>query len=802
MRAELGIKTRVVFALACAIGWVLTASRRLLRGPGPHAILVQRRGRLGDVLVILPMLEALRARHPAARIVLGVDAGSPARALLAGSAAIDAIRVLEDDTVPASIIGRLSELISLLAERFDVLISGERFALLPFAFYCGAPLRIGFDEGAPHQTLQNARVLLDPGRHAVDNHLALAARLDAPPLGHGSEPRLRHFARATAGLAPELTGTTYVVLHAGAQKPSRRWPIDRFAALAERLLASDPGLRVAISGTAGEVALGETIVSGLSPALRSRCIPLAGRTDLLGLIALLDGARAVVSNDTGVMHLARARGAPLVALLGPENDAYWGPYPRGPHPVTALRHVVPCAPCERWDCTPHYCMRSLGVAEVFEAVTKLVGSAGAGSYEIMRDEHSWADLEAAGLPMPPVRVVGTATDRAATTFAQAPALSARDAAGRRYAGYPRAAHSEAFDAPPEAANDDAFVAIGVAQGAALPATTGAAVAVLMRSPDVSAVRLPDGGAIVRESRFSDAPAPGDASDDAPRAPGTGAQLVEIARSVWAYRELLQQITLRDVRIRYAQAVMGFGWAILMPAFIVGAGVLIRSAMAYVSGTPIGSEAVFGIALKALPWAFFVGAIGFATTSLSGNFELVTKVAFPRIVLPLSAVLTQVVDSAIGAGVVLLLAVSMGVPISATWLWAPVIAALVITYTSAAAIFLACANLFFRDVKYLVQVFLTFGIFFTPVFFEPEMLGPLGGKLLMLNPLSPLLEGLRLAVAQGHDLASPLRLLDAQGQSVLVWTPLYLVYAGVVAVGGLVGSALLFRRLESLFAEHV
>jgi ABC-type polysaccharide/polyol phosphate export permease len=378
----------------------------------------------------------------------------------------------------------------------------------------------------------------------------------------------------------------------------------------------------------------------------------------------------------------------------------------------------------------------------------------------------------------------------------------QETAGRHYAGYPRTARADASVATPEAKSGDAFVAVGLARDAALPTTTGAAVAVLLRSPDIDAVRLPDGVAIVREDRLPAAPGSGEDADDVSRQPGMGAQLVALARSVWAYRELLQQITLRDVRIRYAQAVMGFGWAVLMPAIIVGAGILVRSAMAYVSGSQIETTEIYGLALKALPWAFFVGAVGFATTSLTGNFELVTKVAFPRIVLPLAAVLTQVVDSAIGASVVLLLAPFLGVPVSATWLWLPLLALLVLVYTSAAAIFLSCANLFFRDVKYLVQVFLTFGIFFTPVFFEPEMLGPLGGKLLMLNPLSPLLEGLRLAVAHGHDLAQPLHVLDAHGRSVLAWTPWYLVYAGVVAIGGLLASALLFRRLEILFAEHV
>jgi ABC-type polysaccharide/polyol phosphate export permease len=132
----------------------------------------------------------------------------------------------------------------------------------------------------------------------------------------------------------------------------------------------------------------------------------------------------------------------------------------------------------------------------------------------------------------------------------------------------------------------------------------------------------------------------------------------------------------------------------------------------------------------------------------------------------------------------------------------VLALLAFLFTTGACVFVSCANLFFRDVKYLVQVFLTFGIFFTPIFFEPAMLGETGGRLLMLNPLSPVLEGLRLCVTQGHDLAHTLRAVDAQGLSVVVWTPWYLAYAAAVAVLGFVGSALLFRRVEHVFAEYV
>jgi ABC-type polysaccharide/polyol phosphate export permease len=247
--------------------------------------------------------------------------------------------------------------------------------------------------------------------------------------------------------------------------------------------------------------------------------------------------------------------------------------------------------------------------------------------------------------------------------------------------------------------------------------------------------------------------------------------------------------------------MGFGWAVLMPLLIVAAGLLIRFAMAHVAHAQVKAPEILGMAVKALPWAFFVGALGFATSSLTGNFELVTKVAFPRIVLPISAVLVQAFDTSIASATLLLLAPALGASFGWTWLWIAPLALLALLLTSAACIFVACANLFFRDVKYLVQVVLSFGIFFTPVFFEPEMLGRTGSQLLMLNPLSPVLEGMRLCVAQGHDLAHVLRVASGPEASVVAWTPWYLAYSGGIAVLAFFGSALLFRRLEHLFAEY-
>ena len=270
--------------------------------------------------------------------------------------------------------------------------------------------------------------------------------------------------------------------------------------------------------------------------------------------------------------------------------------------------------------------------------------------------------------------------------------------------------------------------------------------------------------------------------------------------LWKYRELVYQFTLRNIRIRYKQAAMGFLWALFMPALVVAAGALVRYAMAYLGGEQLAAGQIAGMAIKALPWSFFVGAIGFGVSSLTGNLSLITKVYFPREALPLASTLAQSFDSFIGGTVLFLVLPLLGVHYGWTLLWVLPLALLLFAFTLAVSLFFGCGNLFFRDVKYIVQVLLTFGIFFTPVFFEPAMFGPTGAQLMMLNPLAPILEGFRLAVVEGHNLAAPL--LDSGiGAPLVIWSPWYLAYSAVWAFGGLAAAALLFHRLELVFAEY-
>jgi ABC-type polysaccharide/polyol phosphate export permease len=247
--------------------------------------------------------------------------------------------------------------------------------------------------------------------------------------------------------------------------------------------------------------------------------------------------------------------------------------------------------------------------------------------------------------------------------------------------------------------------------------------------------------------------------------------------------------------------MGFAWAVLMPLLIVLSGSLVRFAMAYVGGRHLTMEELAGIAVKGIPWSFFVGSIGFATTSLVGNANLLTKIYFPREMLPLSATLAQAFDSAIAVTVLLIVCPLLGVDYGLAILWAPVVGACMVLFTSGTALLAGCANLFFRDVKYLVQVSLTFGIFVTPVFFEPEMFGAVGARVMMLNPLAPLLEGLRLSIVYNHNLLTPLVVAGRHGD-VLAWSPWYLVYSAASAVITFMAGLVVFHRAEKKFAEYV
>jgi lipopolysaccharide transport system permease protein len=256
------------------------------------------------------------------------------------------------------------------------------------------------------------------------------------------------------------------------------------------------------------------------------------------------------------------------------------------------------------------------------------------------------------------------------------------------------------------------------------------------------------------------------------------------REVLDRRDLLYMITWREIKVKYKQTVMGTLWAVLMPVVIVCAGLVVRVAFANVSGTPLVWSDLTSVAVKAAPWAFFVSALRFGTNSLVANTDLITKVYLPRVIFPLAAVLSQLVDFLIAGAVVSLFLVLVRAGVSVYLFWLPVLLAPLIALAAGFAIILSAASLFFRDVKYIVEVFLTFAIFFTPVFYDASLFGP-WAPLLLLNPVSPLLEGLSAAVIL-HRSPS------------LLWVSYSLVVTALI----ITIAVTTFRRLEPFFAESV
>ncbi|MBQ2820382.1 MAG: ABC transporter permease [Thermoguttaceae bacterium] len=269
--------------------------------------------------------------------------------------------------------------------------------------------------------------------------------------------------------------------------------------------------------------------------------------------------------------------------------------------------------------------------------------------------------------------------------------------------------------------------------------------------------------------------------------------------IFGYRELLWQMLLRDIRLRYKQAVMGFFWALFIPVMVIVSGSVLKYVMATISGQPLNTEAFTNMAVKAMGWSLFLGILNNGANSLLGNINLITKIYFPRETILIAGMCVQMFDTFIGSTVLFVLLASIG---AICWtlnlLWVPVLTLLLISLALAIGLFLSCAMVFYRDIKYLLSVFTSFGIFFTPVFFEVNQIGGTLGTVMMLNPAAPLLEGLRLVITRGHDLLTPLN--DAAGN--MCWHPAFLLYAALFAIFGLIFAWRFFHLKEKLYAEYI
>ena len=265
-------------------------------------------------------------------------------------------------------------------------------------------------------------------------------------------------------------------------------------------------------------------------------------------------------------------------------------------------------------------------------------------------------------------------------------------------------------------------------------------------------------------------------------PSNGWRAVNLAE-LWRYRELLYFMTLRDIKLRYKQTVLGVAWAVLQPLLTVAVFTIFFGVLGKMpsDGKPYAVMALVAL----LPWQLFAYALTQSSNSLVAEQRLITKVYFPRLIVPVASVLAGLVDFAVTFGLVAVALVGFGIMPTAAVVFVPVFAGFALLTALAVGLWLSALNVQYRDVRYTIPFLTQFWMFASPVAYPasliPEAYRPLYG----LNPMAGVIEAFRWA------------LLDTPAPD---WG-LVTVSAGVVAAL-LAGGLFYFRRMEKTFADVV
>ena len=259
-------------------------------------------------------------------------------------------------------------------------------------------------------------------------------------------------------------------------------------------------------------------------------------------------------------------------------------------------------------------------------------------------------------------------------------------------------------------------------------------------------------------------------------------------ALWAYRELVYFLTWRDIKVRYKQAALGVTWALIQPLVNMVIFTVIFGRLAGMKtdqGIPQAWYPIFSFAAL-LPWQLFQGALQRSGISLVGNANLLTKVYFPRLIIPFSAVAAGLVDFGISLLVLAGLMLYYGVPFSWNLLWLPLLIGLALLAALAVGLWLAALNVQYRDVQHMIPFLLQAWMYASPVVYSIDLIPAEGPWRILfgLNPMTGVIQGFRWALLG----SSP---------------PDGLMAVSVVMVLALLVSGLFyFRRMERSFADMV
>jgi len=253
--------------------------------------------------------------------------------------------------------------------------------------------------------------------------------------------------------------------------------------------------------------------------------------------------------------------------------------------------------------------------------------------------------------------------------------------------------------------------------------------------------------------------------------------------LWEYRELLYFLTWRDIKVRYKQTVLGAAWAIIQPFFTMVVFSLFFGRLAQIPSDGIPYP-IFAFAAL-VPWTFFSNGLTQSSNSLVSSANLLKKVYFPRLVIPISSVLSGVVDFVLAFIVLLGMILYYGIVPTGNIIWLPFLLLLAFVTSLGVGLWFSAMNVQFRDVRHTIPFLTQFWLFATPIAYPSSLLSESWRTLYALNPMVGVVEGFRWALLGTNT---------APGMMIVV--------SSLAALVLFVGGAFYFRRMEKTFADVV
>jgi ABC-type polysaccharide/polyol phosphate export permease len=267
--------------------------------------------------------------------------------------------------------------------------------------------------------------------------------------------------------------------------------------------------------------------------------------------------------------------------------------------------------------------------------------------------------------------------------------------------------------------------------------------------------------------------------------------------LWQYRYLLRNLVIRDLKARYKNSVFGVLWSLLNPLAMM----LVFTLLFSVMGNDSTRQYPVFVLVGLIPWMFFTGSLVSGTTSVTGNSSLVKKVYFPRDLLPVSAVTSNLVNFAIAFVVLVVFLYAFGLGLSVHALWVPAILGIQLIFTLGLVLFLSSLTVFYKDILMILDVVLLAWFFLTPVFYSLEIFGETATLfgitfnpaqvMRWINPMASIIDGYRTVLWGTFASDGPVSM-----------NPAYLLRTFVTAVIVLVFGYFVFYRLEHQFGEKL